>query len=210
MKIFGYNTKAMGCFTVVDKSVVMGKGAYITLPEGSSLPSGSGADSTIVTSVAYSRKELYSVVKCFSHISHLYAFGNDPNASMISVTLIAFLTGKGGSSYSDAAGLIDGAYVNNRVSATPEQATVTIGNHAINGFIIGMSSSTASAETNLQQYSLDMIILDDQNSGSGDDGSEGSDDGKLKKAKKIRPLKGRPDSITGSKGFDLLGKGGLN
>ena len=162
MFVFGYDKQSRGCFASFDIGTQRGRGAYITFGGTTKFPADGKTVPYIVTSIAFAQKEKYALVQCFNNVIYTYAFGIDPLSSMISVQFVAFLVSKEGTGSSAAVKDFLSIYNTNRLSKNPKYSTVNIGGKALTGFVVGMSSSTASQETNLQNFSVDLVIVEPQ------------------------------------------------
>ena len=95
----------------------------------------------------------------------MYAFGHNPSASTLTVNYTLILQGD---KYRTANFLIQESaesYRDNRVSKKPEVAALVMGwgsTDIYQGYIISMSTATASTELQLQNFSITLALLDCQ------------------------------------------------
>lgn len=147
-----------GCFAVMTQNAAAG-GGIISIPGYGNLPS-SSTDPFLVTGFKLHKSEMLSHNKTFGGSIYSYAFGHDPNASVLEVDVTGFLMGHGTSGAREAFQKISTAYRAGRVSESLELAKFTLGGEAVEGYIIGMSSATRDAEYNLQNFSVRMSLLE--------------------------------------------------
>lgn len=159
MDVFGNDKKIRGCFTTITFGAHY-QGFKLSLPEG-----GQGNTTTpfIITGISFVEAEKFLLVPCFNNITHTYGFGHDPSRSTLSVNFLSFLINQNGGAQSDCISYMAGTYAKNRLSASKRQASLSCGaGGIINGFIVGLGSGTVSQETNIQSFSLQMIIVEPQ------------------------------------------------
>ena len=163
MYVFGNDTKARGCFHAHNINENIKQGATLHLPEGGKFPAGDIADPYFVTGVEFAHKEKYHLVECFGDKVHTYAFGFDPRSSLISVHFAAFIIAKSGEETSDAFAKMLTVYGANRLVNNQELVSVVFGGTGIlQGFMIGMSSSTRDPQHNLQNFTMMMLAVEAQ------------------------------------------------
>jgi hypothetical protein len=158
--VYGPIAKARGCFFALQHSLKFGKGAILVLPGGGSMPAGA-VDQYLVIDVQFSQREKFHLLQCFAERAYLYAFGHDASVSTARVTFMAFLIQKGGGQVADVLSTFRKNYSAARVSRSTKLATIQIGSNSIQGFVVGLSSSTADAHHNLQTFTVDLLIIED-------------------------------------------------
>lgn len=152
--IFG-NTGGRGCFMVARRDAIESIGASLDLPGWGAIPSGY-ADPFLVTSFSLQRHEMITHNKTFGGRIYSYAFGHDPNTSILDVSLTAFLGAGGGLNPLDIAGA---AYTVSRVSNSLDVGKFTLGGStAVAGYVVGYSSSTIDPEHGLQDFSVRLAL----------------------------------------------------
>lgn len=164
MFIFGTadmgGTGTRGAYKEMWLSGKNGKGSALVV-NNSSYPSGGANDKYFVTNVAMTQKERYSIVQCFDDKNYIYAFGHDPASSMITVGFMAFL-GRCDSSGTDGDGFqrLLALYSNTRITKYLKPVKVKLGGALtlLEGYVVGMSTSTANAEFNLQGFEMNIIV----------------------------------------------------
>jgi len=163
MLVFGSDVTARGCFVSFDVNTDLGKGAYVELPDSSELPDpGDSTDPMIVTSLSFAQKETYHLVRCFNDIVHTYAFGHDPQSSMVSVVFTGFIIKSGGTQLSNVFQRFVEGYRDGRLSNSLELTQVVIGSSVLKGYLVSQSSSTADSHHNLQNFNLDLLAVEVQ------------------------------------------------
>jgi len=180
MRVFGTDsTSPRGCFMAFDVDTVSSGGAVVRLPQLGqdiqTLPNqaeGRFNYPLVAVNVAFSQKELVAFLQCFGSRIYTYTFGAD--LGDLSVSFVGFLSGGrskvfgqdvAASEFSKADVVNDflTAYKQSRVSASRKLAKVSLGSGAcLQGFIIGMDSSTMAVETNLQAFNLKMKLVEVQ------------------------------------------------
>jgi hypothetical protein len=177
MFVFGNDKKMRGCFATFNLFTAGGRGARMVLPSGIDWPGelladGPGAtaatqqddiDPIIITGMSYGQKEKYHLVQCFSDYTYTYAFGHDPQASLLEVQFVSFLVASDGEKWSDIPVLFNKHYKKNRLIESLSYAKVFLGTtEPMSGFIVGMQSSTADAHHNLQNFSMTLLLAEAQ------------------------------------------------
>jgi hypothetical protein len=181
MLIFGNDKKARGCWREIMGPYTIGVGANLSLPNGTTLPaqttsggtgasSGARTDPFFISAIGMTQKEKYHVVQCFMDKNYTYAFGHDPRSSLIDVTFTMFLTGADGIGFGDSLKNMLKAYYESRLSASPDYASLTLGNAFMQGFVVGMSSSTQDPEHNLQSFTIQLLLIEAQGTGAPQNG----------------------------------------
>lgn len=159
MYVFGNDTGARGCFKSFNIHNAIKRGAYLQMPTGYELPRTS-TDPFVVTGLTFGQKEKYHLVQCFNDTVHTYAFGHDPTSSIVTVDFTGFMISTDGTTWSDLFSSMLMEYQSNRLSQLPEYATVYIGQYPLRGFLVSMSSSTASDQHNLQHFRMDLLAVE--------------------------------------------------
>ena len=155
MDIFGNDQKIRGCFTRVDFGANK-DGFYLDI-----VGKANKTKPVIVTGFSFVEAEKFMVVPCFNNVNHTYGFGHDAGSSVITVDFIGFLTEHGGLSPSNVVGTMAGIYAQNRLSVSKKQAKLYCGSGApISGFVVRLESSTSSAETNIQGFQMQMLVVE--------------------------------------------------
>jgi hypothetical protein len=183
MLIFGNDLRSRGCYREIMDSYTIGAGAYLTLPDRVTLlpnPARTGGGATylggaeyasdpyLITSINFAQKEKYHIVQCFNNRNYTYAFGHDPLASMVEISLTVFLTTFSGSGddgtnvFAQGLQTLTKHYRDNRLSKQPQYAVLTMDRFTLEGFIVGMSSNTIDQEHNMQSFTLMMILVEAQ------------------------------------------------
>ena len=170
MEIFGNDKHARGCFVEISKiysqggqSAITGSSMRMTFPSGNKYPD-NGTEPYFISSVRFAQKEKYHLVQCFNDTNYVYAFGHDPQASLLEVTYTMFMTDPSGTSFGASLSDMTGAYAGSRLSKIPENfATLTISNNfTMQGFIVGMDTSTVDQEHNIQQFVVLVLLVTTQ------------------------------------------------
>ena len=166
MYVFGNDAKSRGCFHVHNINEKIKQGATLHLPDGGKFPEGLAADPYFVTGVEFAHKEKYHLVECFGDKVHTYAFGFDPRSSLISVHFAAFMIAKSGEETSNAFERMLTVYGDNRLVNSQELVSVVLGGTGIlQGFMVGMSSSTREPQHNLQNFTMMLLAVEAQTGG---------------------------------------------
>ena len=162
MTIFG-DGGGRGCFIKFNFSATPSKGAILSLPSGAKIPAADASTGLVVTDVSLSQSESVAHLKCFNDTIYTFVFG--ANLGDVTVGFLAFLSGgkiNNRGSVSNA-GLTGGGsfatvlkyYADNRISKIKKLATVSMGGgEVISGQVVGMSTSTQNAETNIQSFQI--------------------------------------------------------
>lgn len=153
--IFG-NTGIRGCFSHVNINAGNSRGAQLIMPAGFELPTYSFADPLLCTGFQVSIKEVTLYNKCFGNRVYTYAFGHDPNRSVVVVSFVAFLVDK--TQYSGVVDTMMDSYKQSRVSQSRKVAKLLLGNSKpLQGFVTGLESGTLDPKHSLQEFK---VILD--------------------------------------------------
>lgn len=188
MVIFGTNNDSRrGCFMVFTTDTSNSRGTILQMPSSDDNagleypPASNPTYPLIVTSVDMSQMERMFYLKCFNNRTYSYAFGSD--VGQMRVNYIGFLasgtkaaaSGPNGAEpnpltggqESIAAPEFFGAYSQARASVSKQYATLSFGGTGdgkigIRGLVKGMSMSTANVETNLQNFSFTLDIVEVQ------------------------------------------------
>lgn len=177
MLIFGNDKHSRGCFREVMGSTTLGRGAFLNLAgtqyggtTGAALSgaSGNGIDTVttepfFINAIGFSQKEKYHLVQCFKDRTYTYAFGHDPQSSLIEVRFTMFLAGSGGTEFGEAMKTLITGYSKARLSKNPEYSSLTIGSVTLQGFVVGMNSATQDPEHNLQSFTIVILVVEAQN-----------------------------------------------
>jgi len=157
-----------GCFTHVELNSGYSRGAQLVLPGGvdsgsdtyytNALPA-SGDFSQPLLCVGFSAdvNEQYTFNKCFGNRTYTYAFGHDPNRSVITVDMLGFLVD--GFSYSGVMDIVLDAYREHRVSESKDYAMLALGaSQPMRGFIVGVSTNTLDPKHSLQMFKFKLAM----------------------------------------------------
>jgi len=161
-EIFGNDRNIRGCFHVFSFNGSASRGASLRLPGGGQIPWGVQMTEPILTAgFSVAQAEAVSFVKVFGDRVYTYAFGHDPNPSMLTVEFIGFLIDK--TRYS---GVLDDyleRYRTGRVSEALRYAKFGVGSEQpMRGFIVGMGSGTMDGEHSLQRFSMTLALVEVQ------------------------------------------------
>lgn len=160
MYVFGNDKHGRGCFReIMGDASAMKSAVYIKMAAGTYPAPGDRTTPYLVTSVSFSQKEKFSVVQCFGDRNYTYAFGHDPTASMLEVTLTSFLAGTDGETYGDALKQLVTAYQKSRLSASKKLVQLTLGTMYMEGFLVGMTGATQDQEHNLQSVTFVIMLV---------------------------------------------------
>lgn len=178
MIIFGTDKDSRrGCFMVFNTDTSKSRGSSLELPTGGGQPVQVPPPSNptyplIVTSVELQQIERVFYLKCFNNRIYSYTFGNDIGS--IRVSYLGFLAGgtKSGSQQdaaaeSGSAKLFLNAYDEARASVSRKFATLSFGGTgdgkvSLRGLVKGMSSVTSNAETNIQNFTFNLDVVEAQ------------------------------------------------
>ncbi len=150
-----FGTGKRGCFHLITTDASGGRGGVLSLPGAGAIPS-APTDPFLVTSVRLVRNEILSHNKTFGGAIYSYAFGHDPNSSILDVGFTAFV---GGNAPGAALATLDGHYKASRVSVALETASFSLGGSgAIIGYVVGMQSTTQNPELGLQDFSIRLSL----------------------------------------------------
>lgn len=172
MKIFGNTQKIRGCYAETTFGGAKGTAAYMSI-NGKSIGGNSSrgaAEPYLISSISFTQKEKFSVVECFGERNFVYAFGHDPTGSVMDVTITTFLVNKDGHNIGDGMQYLTGEYASGRLSKNQKRGScvLTIGSKLkIEGFIVGMSTSTVDQLHNIQSFTYSIVITNVQGGGGG-------------------------------------------
>jgi len=155
--VFGNHKTTRGCFMQIQMNASGGQGAVLRLPAASpsQLPASLG-DPLLVTGFSTSKVDATTHVKTFGGNVYTYAFGHDPNQSVLDVTVTAFLGQDSG-----VVGQLLSAYTAGRVSASSAKAKLALGSsEVVSGYLVGQSSQTQSSEYNMQVFTFRIAIVE--------------------------------------------------
>ena len=135
-----------------------GKGTVLMPPGGNKYPAGSPSDTFFVTDISITQKDRFGVVQCFNDRNYMYGFGHDPLGSMLDVRFVVQLGNCSGDS--PGLGQLLAMYAQGRITKSLKPAKLNIGfsGQILDGFIVGMSSSTANAQLNLQSFDVGIVL----------------------------------------------------
>lgn len=126
-----------GIFKTVPLDTSEGQGVQVTFPGGGS-PVGS---SSLVSTFSVAQAENYAVAQCLNGGVFLHTFGHDPQRSQFSLGVTTFLRPCNGALGADFANALS-AYRMSRVSASHDQAQLSVGTGMLRGYLIGQSVDT--------------------------------------------------------------------
>jgi hypothetical protein len=179
MYVFGNPDKKRGCYATFNIATAAGKGAYLELPGSTTIPANVttgvtqltngnvggdvGHDPIIVTGLSFAQKEKYHLVQCFSDHTYTYAFGHDPHASLLEVNFLGFLVDDPGTGWSNVIQTFCKDYKAARLVESKQYAKLYVASSKeLKGFVVGMTSNTADAHHNLQQFSMTLLLAEAQ------------------------------------------------
>jgi len=182
MRVFGSDSKSRGssrgCFVAFDLDVSGSEGAVLRMPDTSNikmLPNREAGGALnyplVVVGVSFNQGEIAQFLKCFGGAIYTYAFGGD--LGDLKVDFVGFLAGGVSRQLSAVDQNVQFAesnvvqdflasYKQSRLSASRKLATLSIAGGYLQGLILGMQSGTASAENNLQSFSIVMKLVEVQ------------------------------------------------
>jgi len=153
--IFGNDSSMRGCFTQISMTSSSGLGASLRLPGFGRMPSSFG-EPNLVIGFSTSKVDAVTHLKTFGGNVYTYAFGNDPNQSILDVTVAAFIGGDRG-----VTGDMLASYDDSRVSQSLSKARFVVGNApAVSGYLVGQSSNTQSPEYNIQVFNYRIALTE--------------------------------------------------
>ena len=168
MLIFGNDQHARGCFTELMYRITGDAAATFLDLAGETFPAKNAARTPfIVSAIGFAQKEKYNIVQCFAERNYTYAFGHDAASSTLEVTLTSFLTNATGTAFGLSLLQILTAYDKARLSKYKKYVTLTIGRASMQGFLAGITSSTADPEHNLQSVTLLILLVEPQSQAAG-------------------------------------------
>lgn len=157
MTVFG--TDQRGMFRSVGVDTKDGQGILITVGGGGD-PVGSAS---LVTSFSAEQGENYSISQCLNGGIYLYSFGHDPQRSHFSVGVTSFLRSCDGDVGADFENAL-AVYRAGRVSASKAISTLSIGNGALSGYLIGQNVQAVDNELGMINTTYQFIALKPQGS----------------------------------------------
>lgn len=162
--IFGNDNR--GCFVRYSFSARDSQGATLMLPNNAgTIPNKSGTSGILITAVNLTQRELVSHLKCFNDAIYTYVFGSD--VGDVTINFLAFLqdgiragrrSGYAGEDNMGTFATMLECYADGRVSNSGDVAILEMGSNGgwIVGQIVGLSSSTANTETNIQSFQMEL------------------------------------------------------
>ena len=112
-------------------------------------------DGILTVNFRLSRAEKAGMVQCFGGITHVYAFGHDPERSGFALTLLLFPKAcDKGHRLSDVVDQYNSINVTNKVIAS-----ISVGGITVRGIVTGCEASVYDAELNIVQATLSGNIL---------------------------------------------------
>lgn len=181
-ELFGNTTGARGCFAVYQFDAGASRGAQLILPVSESygigsagagqLPSASFSQPLMCLGFSTTLRERIMFHKCFGGRIYTYAFGHDPDASGLAISLVGFLASDegainalGSDSTSGSAGVgrifedVVSQYKDSRLSKTLDTAILVVGDTApLEGYVVGLDSQTLDSQHSLQQFTIRLSI----------------------------------------------------
>lgn len=153
--VFGNHMTTRGCFMAIQMNAAHGQGAVLKLPAAGDTPRSFG-EPTLVTGFSTSKVDATTHVKTFGGNVYSYAFGHDPNQSVLDVNVTAFV-----GQDSRVIGSLMKAYADARISRTSQKARLVVGNsEAISGYLVGQNSQTQSPDFNLQAFTFRIALVE--------------------------------------------------
>lgn len=168
MYIFGNDKNMRGCYIETSMTTAKGAGAYLSLSGdviGGAQSRGKGVDPFFISGISMSQHEKFSVVQCFNERNFVYAFGHDPVGSVLNVSLTTFLVNPDSQDVGDGLAQLVKWYKWYRLSANARQGScvLTVGSRLkVEGFLVGMETSTVDAAHNLQSFVFKLLITNIQ------------------------------------------------
>lgn len=154
-EIFGNDKKIRGCFMVHRMDKGSSRGAVVNMPTGGPLPGNSYSEPILCTGFDFTLTETVLFNRCFGNRTYTYAFGHDPNASVLNIHLLGFLINP--KEYSGIVDKVVGQYRTSRISESKRVGYLSLGSSKpLRGFVVGMSSQSEDPQHSLQQFTIRM------------------------------------------------------
>lgn len=138
MTVFSMSDR--GKFMAVTLDTADGQGIQVSIG-GSVNPIG---ESSLVTSFSADQRENFSVSQCLNGGMFLYTFGHDPTSSQFGLGVTSFLNTCNGERGGELAKAL-AAYNAGRVSQNKTLSTLSIGDAALRGYLVGQSIAVSDA-----------------------------------------------------------------
>lgn len=157
-----FSMSGRGKFRAINMDTADGQGVQVSIPGVDS----SVGESSLVTSFSASQRENYSVAQCLNGGVFMYTFGHDPMQSQFALGVTSFLNTCDGKNGADLAKALS-AYQAGRVSQSKALSTLSVGDAALRGYLVGQSVQVASAEIGAIAVNYIFIVLSPQGQEAG-------------------------------------------
>lgn len=155
MTVFSVNDR--GKFASVGLDTSDGQGIQVSIA-GAGSPIG---DASLVTSFSAVQRENFSVAQCLNGGMFLYTFGHDPNSSQFGLSVTSFLRTCDGDIGAELAKALS-AYQNGRVSQSKALSTLSIGDAALRGYLVGQDIAVTDSIIGTVTTNYTFVALDPQ------------------------------------------------
>ena len=115
----------------VEVDASKGQGVQVSIPGGSPV-----GNASLVTSFGAQQFENFSVSQCLNGGIFMYMFGHDPTRSQFNLGVTSFLDTCSGNMGEDLKAALE-TYRNGRVSKSKVLSTLTVGQGAFRGYLVG-------------------------------------------------------------------------
>ena len=156
MTVFSINDR--GKFISLGLDTQDGQGIQVSIPGATADLTG---DASLVTSFSAEQREAFSVSQCLNGGMFLYSFGHDPGASQFTLGVTSFIRGCAGNVGDEIAKALS-AYRNGRVSKSKALSTLSIGDAALRGYLVGQSMQVSDTSIGLVTTSYIFVALNPQ------------------------------------------------
>jgi hypothetical protein len=158
MTVFGMSDR--GKFRAIDLDTEDGQGIQVSIGDVQDPIGGS----SIVTSFSADQRENFSVAQCLNGGMYLYAFGHDPAASTFGLGVTLFLRSCNGANGNDLADALS-TYNGGRVSKTKRLSTLSVGDAALRGYLVGQSVAVSNNGLGTVSVNYTFVALSPQGQG---------------------------------------------
>ena len=155
MTVFSMNDR--GKFASVGLDTSDGQGIQVSIG-GVGSPIG---EASLVTSFSAAQRENFSVAQCLNGGMFLYTFGHDPNASQFGLSVTSFLRTCDNDIGGELAKALS-AYQSGRVSQSKALSTLSIGDAALRGYLVGQDIAVTDAVIGTVTTNYTFVALDPQ------------------------------------------------
>jgi len=156
MTVFSVNDR--GQFRSIGIDTEEGQGIQVSI--AGSAP-GIIGDASLVTSFAAEQRESFSVSQCLNGGMFMYTFGHDPASSQFTLGISSFLRTCDGSVGVELARALS-TYRQGRVSQSMALSTLSVGDAALRGYLVGQSLQVADTAIGLVTSTYVFVALDPQ------------------------------------------------